>query len=294
MPPSLQSLFQARYASLLCRHGSRVVDRQGAVVREVMGHHPFIRSSAMNKPVVLVTGGLTGIGRAAALAFAGKGAKVVVAGRRDEAGKALVQELRSFGSEAEFIKADVRQEDDVRALVDKTVARFGRLDVAVNNAGTEGQVGPITDQTAESYAATFDTNVLGVILSMKHEVRVMQRQGSGSIVNISSTYGHEGAAGASVYVGSKHAVEGITKSVALEIAKSGIRVNGVPPGPTDTGMLTRFTHTPENKAALVTQVPMARLGLSEELANAIVFIASNEASFITGHILNVDGGHSAN
>ena len=162
----------------------------------------------MNKPVVLITGGLTGIGRAAAVAFAKKGAKVVVAGRRDEAGKALVKELRSFGSEAEFINADVRKDDDVRALIDKTVARFGRLDVAVNNAGTEGQVGPITDQTAESYAATFDTNVLGVILSMKHEVRVMQGQGSGSIINISSTYGHEGAAGASVYVGSKHAVEG--------------------------------------------------------------------------------------
>ena len=246
----------------------------------------------MNKPVVLITGGLTGIGRAAAVAFAKKGAKVVVAGRRDEAGQALAKELRSLGSEAEFINADVRKEDEVRALVDRTVARFARLDVAVNNAGTEGQVGPITDQTAESYAATFDTNVLGVILSMKHEVRVMKRQGSGSIITISSTYGHEGAAGASVYVGSKHAVEGITKSVALEIAKSGIRVNGVAPGPTDTGMLTRFTGTQENKSALVTTVPMGRLGLSEELANAIVFIASDEASFITGHILNVDGGKS--
>jgi NAD(P)-dependent dehydrogenase (short-subunit alcohol dehydrogenase family) len=248
----------------------------------------------MNHPVVLITGALTGIGRAAALAFAKKGAKVVVAGRRDEPGKALAKVLRAFGSEAVFINADVRKEDDVRALVDQTVARFGRLDVAVNNAGTEGQVGPITDQTAESYAATFDTNVLGVILSMKHEVRVMQGQGSGSIVNISSTYGHEGAAGASVYVGSKHAVEGITKSVALEIAKSGIRVNGVAPGPTDTGMLTRFTRTPQNKASLVTTVPMGRLGLSEELANAIVFIASDEASFITGHILNVDGGKTSN
>src|SRR6202790_896082 len=164
----------------------------------------------MSNPVVLITGALTGIGRAAAVAR--KGAKVVVAGRRDEAGKALVEELRSFGSEAEFINADVRKDDDVRALVDKTVARFGRLDVAVNNAGTEGRVGPIAERTAESYAATFDTNVLGVILSMKHEVRVMQGQGSGSIINISSTYGHEGAAGASVYVGSKHAVEGITKS----------------------------------------------------------------------------------
>jgi len=246
----------------------------------------------MNKPVVLITGALTGIGRATALAFAKDGARLVVSGRREAEGEALEAELRRLGAEAAFIQADVRRDDEVSDLVDETVARFGRLDVAVNNAGTEGQVGPITDQTAESYAATFDTNVLGVILSMKHEVRVMQGQG-GSIINISSTYGHEGAAGASVYVGSKHAVEGITKSVALEIAKSGIRVNGVAPGPTDTGMLTRFTGTPENKAALVTGVPMGRLGLSEELANAIVFIASDEASFITGHVLNVDGGHTA-
>ena len=244
----------------------------------------------MNNPVALVTGGLSGIGRAAAIAFANKGAKVVVAGRRDDAGKALAKELRSLGSEAEFINADVRKEEDVRALVDKTVARFGRLDVAVNNAGTEGKGGRITEQTAESYAATFDTNVLGVVLSMKHEVRAMQAQGSGNIINISSTYGHEGAAGASIYVGAKHAVEGITKSVALELAKSGIRVNAIAPGPTDTGMLTRFTGTPENKAALVTTVPMGRLGLPEELANAIVFVASDEASFITGHVLNVDGG----
>jgi len=247
----------------------------------------------MTTPVVLITGALTGIGRATAIAFAKEGAKLVVAGRREDAGKQLATELNTLGAEAEFIRADVRKEDDVRALVDKTVARFGRLDVAVNNAGTEGKPGPVTEQTAESYAATFDTNVLGVLLSLKHEVRVMQVEGNGgSIINISSTYGHEGAAGASVYVGSKHAVEGITKSVALEVARSGIRVNAVAPGPTDTGMLTRFTSTPQNKAALVTTVPMARLGLAEEVANAVVFIASGEASFISGHILNVDGGKS--
>jgi NAD(P)-dependent dehydrogenase (short-subunit alcohol dehydrogenase family) len=253
-----------------------------------------IKESIMNRPVVLITGGLTGIGRAAAVAFAKKGARVVVAGRRDEAGKALVKELHSLGAEAEFINADVRQDEDVRHMVDQTLARFGRLDVAVNNAGAEGAPGPITDQTAESFAATFETNVLGVILSMKHEVRAMQAQGSGSIINISSTYGHEGAAFASIYVGAKHAVEGITKSVALEIAKSGIRVNAVAPGPTDTGMLTRFTGTAENKAALATQVPLGRLGLPDEVADGIVFIASDEARFITGHVLNVDGGHSAN
>jgi NAD(P)-dependent dehydrogenase (short-subunit alcohol dehydrogenase family) len=248
----------------------------------------------MNPQVVLITGALTGIGRATAVAFAKKGAKVVVAGRRDDAGRALAEELRSFGSEAEFINADVRKDDDVRALVDKTVARFGRLDVAVNSAGTEGQPGPITDQTADSFAATFDTNVLGVILSLKHEVRAMQAQGGGSIINISSTYGHEGAAGASIYVGSKHAVEGVTKSVALETARSGIRVNAVAPGPTDTGMLARFTGTAENKAALAAEVPLGRLGLADDVANAIVFIASDEASFMTGDVVNVDGGHSAN
>ena len=245
------------------------------------------------KQVVLITGALTGIGRASAVAFAKQGANVVVAGRRDEAGKMLAEELRSLGAEAEFVNADVRKEGDVRALVDRTVELFGHLDVAVNSAGTEGRPSPITDQTADTYAQTFDTNVLGVVLSVKHEVRVMQGQGSGSIINISSTYGHEGAAGASIYVGSKHAVEGITTSVALEVAGAGIRVNGVAPGPTDTGMLTRFTGTPENKAALVTEVPLQRLGRPEEVADAILYIASNQASYVTGHILNVDGGHSA-
>ena len=248
----------------------------------------------MKPQTVLITGALTGIGRAAAFASAREGNRAVVSGRHEDAGQALAAELRGLGGEAEFIGADVRREDDVRNLVDQTVARFGRLDAAVNCAGTEGKPGPVTQQTADSYAATFDTNVLGVILSMKHEVRAMQGQGCGSIINISSTYGHEGAAGASIYVGAKHAVEGITKSVALELARSGIRVNAVAPGPTDTGMLTRFTGSAQNKAALASQVPLGRLGLSEEVADGIVFIASEEARFITGHVLNVDGGHSAN
>ena len=247
----------------------------------------------MSNPVVLITGALSGIGRAAAVAFAKKGAKVVVSGRRDDAGKALEAELRSFGSEAEFINADVRKEDDVRALVDKTVARFGRVDAAINAAGTEGQPGPVTEQTAESYAATFDTNVLGTLLSMKHELRVMQAQGSGSIINISSTYGHEGGAGASVYVGSKHAVEGMTKSAALEGASSGVRVNAVAPGPIETGMLGRFTGTAERKAALLKTVPLGRFGDPADIARAAVFLASEEASFITGQILAVDGGKTA-
>src|SRR2546426_7412079 len=178
----------------------------------------------MTTPVVLITGALTGIGRATALAFAREGARIVVSGRRDEEGHALTQELRALGAEAEFVRADVRHEDDVRNLVDRTVERFGGLDVAVNNAGTEGKPGPLTEQSAETYAATFDTNVLGTILSLKHEMRVMLAQRSGSIVNISSTYGRTGAAGASLYSASKHAVEGLTKSAALEAAASGVRV----------------------------------------------------------------------
>jgi NAD(P)-dependent dehydrogenase (short-subunit alcohol dehydrogenase family) len=243
--------------------------------------------------VVLITGALTGIGRATALAFAREGARIVVSGRRDEAGHALAEELRRLGVEAEFIRADVRHEGDVRDLIDKTVTRFGRLDAAVNNAGTEGKAGPVTEQTPESYAATFDTNVLGVLLSMKHEMRVMQAQRSGSIVNLSSTMGQRGAPGASLYTASKHAVEGLTKSAALEGAASGIRVNAIAPGPVETGMLNRFTGTAERKAALAAGVPLRRVGTPEEIADAIAFVASDKASFITGQIIRVNGGKTA-
>src|SRR5258705_137498 len=223
--------------------------------------------------VILITGALTGIGRATAVALARKGTALVVAGRREDAGAALATELRALGAEAEFIRADVRHEDDVRDLVDGTVARFGRLDIAVNNAATEGQVGPITDQTAASYAATFDTNVLGTLLSMKHELRVMLPQKGGSIVNVSSAYGSIGAPGAAVYVASKHAVEGMTKSAALEVAGTGVRVNVVAPGTTNTSMLTRFTGTNEGKAALVSTVPVRRMATPEEIAHVIAFVA---------------------
>lgn len=172
--------------------------------------------------------------------------------------------------------------------------RFGRIDVAVNVAGTEVQPGLIVNQTAESYAATFDTNVLGTLLSMKHELRVMTAQKRGSIINsISSTYGHEGAAYASVYATSKHAVEGFTKSAALEASSSGVRVNAVAPGPTDTGMLDRFTGTPENKAALVCGVPLGRVGQPADIAKMIVFLASDAAWFATGQVVSVDGGKTA-
>src|SRR5438874_11480356 len=247
----------------------------------------------MSSSVVLITGALTGIGRAAAIVFAQEGARIVVSGRRDKQGKELVAELEGLGAEAIFVRADVRNEDDVRNLVDQSVKRFGRLDVAVNNAGTEGVPGPVTDQTAESYAATFDTNVLGTLLSMKHELRVMLPQGSGSIVNVSSTYGHTGAAGASIYAASKHAVEGLTKSAALEAAGTGVRVNVVAPGPIETAMLNRFTGTAERKAGLVSTVPLKRIGRPEEIAQTIVFISSDKASFITGASYSVDGGQSA-
>jgi NAD(P)-dependent dehydrogenase (short-subunit alcohol dehydrogenase family) len=247
----------------------------------------------MDHPVVLITGALTGIGRATALAFAKEGANLVVSGRHRDAGEALADELRGLGTEAAFVRADVRHEDDVRALTEQAVARFGRIDVAVNNAGTEGTPGPVTEQTVETYAATFDTNVLGTLLSMKHELRVMQAQGHGSIVNISSTMGERGAASLSLYTASKHAVEGLTKSAALEAAAFGVRVNAIAPGPTETGMLDRLTGSADKKAAFYTAVPLKRGGKPQEIADAILFVASDKAAFITGQIIRVNGGKTA-
>lgn len=247
----------------------------------------------MTSPVVLVTGALSGIGRATAIAFAREGARLVVSGRREEAGATLVEALRALGAEAEFVKADVRREDDVRQLVEQAVRRFERLDIAINNAGTEGTPAPLVEQTPETYAATFDTNVLGVLLSMKHELRVMLPQGSGSIVNISSTFGQRGGVGASLYAASKHAVEGMSKAAALETAAAGIRINVVAPGPVDTDLLSRFAGTDERKSALSAGVPMKRIGTPDEIARSIVFIASAQASFITGAILSVNGGKTA-
>jgi NAD(P)-dependent dehydrogenase (short-subunit alcohol dehydrogenase family) len=247
----------------------------------------------METPVVLVTGALTGIGRATALAFAREGATVVVSGRREAEGKALESELHSLGAEAAFVLADVRHEDDVRSLVEQTAERFGRLDVAVNNAGTEGRPGPLTEQTSDSYAAMFDTNVLGTFLSLKHELRTMQPQGSGSIINVSSTMGERGAANLALYAASKHAVEGLTKSAALEAAAFGVRVNAVAPGPTETAMLDRLTGTPDKKAAFYAAVPLKRGAQPEEIAAAVTFVGSDRASFITGQIIRVNGGKTA-
>jgi NAD(P)-dependent dehydrogenase (short-subunit alcohol dehydrogenase family) len=252
-----------------------------------------VTTPTSNAQVVLITGALAGIGRATALAFARAGAKVVVSGRNAENGAKLAAEIRDLGAEAEFIQADVRHEDDVRRLVEGVVARFGRLDVAVNNAGTEGTPGPITAQSPESYAAVFDTNVLGVLLCMKHELRVMAAQQGGNIINISSTFGRVGAPNASLYVASKHAVEGLTKSGALEGAPFGVRVNIVAPGPVETEMLGRFAGSEQGKANFAQGVPLKRLGRPEEIADTIVFVASPQASFISGASIPVNGGKAA-
>jgi NAD(P)-dependent dehydrogenase (short-subunit alcohol dehydrogenase family) len=248
----------------------------------------------MTAPVALITGALTGIGRATAEAFAREGYRVVVSGRRQAEGEALAGILQQLGAEAEFVRADVRHEDEVKALVDATVARFGRLDVAVNNAGTEGTPGPIVDQTADTYAEIFDTNVLGVLLSLKHELRVLQAQGDGgAIINVSSVAGHIGFSGAAVYVASKFAVEGLTKTAALEGAPFGVRVNAIAPGPIETGMLNRFTKTDEGKAGMLSTIPLGRAGTPDEVAQAILNLASPKVSFITGQSLAIDGGRLA-
>ncbi|HET7879306.1 MAG TPA: glucose 1-dehydrogenase [Acetobacteraceae bacterium] len=247
----------------------------------------------MEPQVVLVTGALTGIGRATATTFARAGARVVVSGRRDDAGRSLVAELRELNAEADFVHADVRLEEDVRNLVDQTAARFGQLDVAVNNAGTLGTPGPLTEQSAESYAAIFDTNVLGLVLSMKHELRVMQAQRHGSIVNLSSIVGHKALPGDPLYVASKHAVEGLTKAAALEAAAFGVRVNAVAPGPIATEMLEQLAGDAGARAALIATVPLGRPGTPDEVARIIMLLASEQASFVTGAIVPVDGGQSA-
>ena len=247
----------------------------------------------MEHPVVLITGALTGVGRATALAFAREGARLVISGRRDDAGRTLSAQLRELGAEAEYVHADVQLEADVSRLIDRVIERFGHLDIAVNNAGTEGESGPITDQTTANYEATFGTNVLGTLLSLKYEMRAMLKQRAGSIVNLSSMGGKVGLAGASIYVASKHAVEGLTKSAALEGAAAGVRVNAVAPGPVATEMLERFSSGSEAaKAAFVSTIPAKRPATAEEIAQTIVFVASDKARYLTGQSISVDGGYT--
>lgn len=248
----------------------------------------------MNEQIVLVTGALAGIGRATASAFARDGASVVVSGRRESEGEGFASELRASGSKAEFIRSDVSNEDDVQALVEGVLQRFGRLDVAVNNAGLTGGSGQIATESLEMYNAIFDTNVRGTFFCLKHELRVMMKQGFGNIVNLSSTFGERGGAGASLYSASKHAVNGFTRSAALEVAATGIRVNAVAPGPVATAGLDRFAGADEKRyAAIAATVPAGRLGHVDEIADVIKFLASDGARFITGQIIGVNGGKTA-
>jgi NAD(P)-dependent dehydrogenase (short-subunit alcohol dehydrogenase family) len=243
--------------------------------------------------IVLVTGGTSGIGRATALAFARAGAKVVIAGRRESEGQAVVSEIKSAGGKALFVRADVAHEAEVKALVDQTVATYGRLDVAFNNAGVEW-LGSLTEASEADYRRTFDTNVWSIVTSLKYEVPAMLKNGGGSIINTSSIAGHLGFAGASVYVASKHAVEGLTKTAALEFAKQGIRVNAVAPAAIETAMVDRFVGAEgDQRAGLASMHPIGRMGRVEEISGAVLFLASDAASFITGESLKIDGGFTA-
>lgn len=244
--------------------------------------------------VALVTGGTSGIGRETAIQFAKAGARVVLAGRRKEQGAAVVNEIKSAGGEARFVQTDVTKEDQVKNLVEETVQHFGRLDIAFNNAGIE-HGGPVTEFTEEDYRKVFDINVLGVFLSQKYEIPAMLKFGGGVIINTSSTLGHIAVPGAAVYNASKHAVEGITKTTALELAEQGIRVNSVAPGAIATDMIDRFAGEDgtEGRQQLASQHPMGRLGEAKEVAAAVLYLASDAASFTTGISLPVDGGYLA-
>jgi NAD(P)-dependent dehydrogenase (short-subunit alcohol dehydrogenase family) len=248
-----------------------------------------MQNSYTNK-VVLVTGGTSGIGKVTAIAFADAGAKVVLSGRREKEGAEVVAEINQIGGTAAFVRADVSNDADIVKAIDFVLSTHGRLDVAFNNAGME-MLGPLDQVTEEQYRRTFDVNVWGVLNSMKHEIAAMLKTGGGAIVNTSSIAGHIGLAQASIYVATKHAVDGLTKAVAVEFAKQGIRVNAVAPGSIDTDMVARFPSEAQNW--LIAQHPVGRLGTSEEIAAAVLYLASDAAKFTTGTILAVDGGWSA-
>jgi NAD(P)-dependent dehydrogenase (short-subunit alcohol dehydrogenase family) len=249
-------------------------------------------NSYANK-VAFVTGGTSGIGKATAIAFADAGAKVVLTGRREKEGAAVVAEIKKRGGEASFIHTDVTKEADVKAAVDFTVQTYGRLDAAFNNAGIE-IVGSLDQVTEEQYQKAFTINVWGVLSSMKHEVAAMQKTGGGAIVNTSSIFGLVGGTYASIYAGTKFAVEGLTKSIAVEVAKQNIRVNAVAPGAVQTDMVDRFAGKEgEARDDLTAKHPMGRFGTSEEIAAAVLYLCSDEALFTTGSTLSVDGGYSA-
>ena len=238
--------------------------------------------------VALVTGGVSGIGRATVVEFAQGGAKVVVADMQD--GKKLVAEIKKAGGEAIYIKCDVSKEAEVKAMIQKTVKMYGRLDYAVNNAGTEGAQTPLQDLTEDLWQRTIDINLKGVWLCMKYEIPEMLKQGKGAIVNTSSIAGVIGFQNSAAYVASKHGVVGLTKVAALENAQTGIRVNAVCPGLIKTPMLERAFTSPEMEQAYISAVPMKRLGRPEEIADSIIHLCSDASSLITGHALVIDGG----
>jgi NAD(P)-dependent dehydrogenase (short-subunit alcohol dehydrogenase family) len=243
--------------------------------------------------VALVTGGTSGIGKATAIAFAQAGAKVVLSGRREKEGAAVVAEIERLGGTAAFVRADVAVEADVKAMVDFAVATYGRLDVAFNNAGVEW-MGPLDQATEAEYRRVFDINVWGVLSSMRHEIPAMLRTGGGAIVNTSSVAGHIGMAQVSIYIASKHAVEGLTKAVALEFAGQNIRVNAVAPAVIATDMVDRFAGAEgEMREYLKSLHPVGREGRSEEVAAAVLYLCSDTAQFTTGISLPVDGGFLA-
>lgn len=248
--------------------------------------------------VALVTGSAAGIGRETALQFAAEGAKVVVSDIAEGGGEETAAMIRKNGGEAAFIRADVAKAADVAALIAQTVARFGRLDCACNNAGIEGTVAPFIDQTEENFDRIIDINLKGVFLCLKAEITQMLTQGGGSIVNLASIAGLIGFPGLSPYVASKHAVNGLTKNAALEYAKQGIRVNSVCPGGIDTRMLDSLADQATGGKMTSREMmdnlhPMGRIGTPDEVAKLIVWLASDSASFVTGVNVPVDGGFVA-
>ena len=242
--------------------------------------------------VALVTGGTSGIGKATAIAFARAGAKVVLTGRREKEGAQVVAEIKKLGGDAAFVRADVAKDGDVKKMVDFTIDKFGKLDVAFNNAGVEW-MGPLEKATEAEYRRIFDINVWGVLNSMRHEIPVMLNNGGGAIVNTSSVAGHVGLPQVSVYIASKHAVEGLTKSAALEFAKQNIRINAIAPGVIGTEMFDRFAGEDEVRKQIISITPVGRIGASEEIAEAVLYLASENAKFTTGASLVVDGGFIA-